>query len=78
MSQPRTFAASVARRTTGSELMEIDYSSPSEIATMSSFLDHFVLVLTQCRWVRENEGNVEIALPGAIDDAAQQTPKGPT
>jgi hypothetical protein len=49
----------------------------SEVDSMSSFVDKFVLLLTQCRWVRGCEGNVEIAFREALDGAVQQSPKGP-
>jgi serine/threonine-protein kinase RsbW len=47
----------------------MEYSFPSEVAAISSFVDNFILMLTQLRCVSGSEGDVEIAVREALNNA---------
>lgn len=69
MSQSRIFTASVAPSVGCSPSIQIEYSFPSEIGTASSFVEHFIPMLTQCHCISGNEGEVETALREALNNA---------
>jgi|SRR5215469_7383486 len=69
MNQPRTSTASTAPSVTCSPSIQIEYSFPSEVAAISPFLDNFILMLTQCRCIAGNEGEIETALREALNNA---------
>ena len=49
--------------------IQLEWSLPSEVAAISPFLDQFTLMLTECSCVPGCEGDVEIALREAVDNA---------
>ena len=69
MSQPRTSIASAAPSVTCSPSIQIEYSFPSKVAAISSFVDTLILMLTRCRCIFGYEGEVETALREALNNA---------
>ena len=69
MSQPHTSTASAAPSVSCSPSIRIEYSFPSQVAAISSFVDSLILLLTQCRCIAGNEGEVETAMREAINNA---------
>ena len=69
MNQQRILTAPVAPPVTGSPSIEIDCSLSSEVAAISPFVDKFVLMLTKFRCIPGREGDVEIALREALNNA---------
>jgi serine/threonine-protein kinase RsbW len=69
MSQPPTFTASAPPSLGCSPSIQIEYSFPSEVAAISSFVDTLILMLTQCSCISGNEGEVETALREALNNA---------
>ena len=59
MSRPCTLTASI----------QIESSLPSEVAAISSFVDNVIVLLTQCGCIAGREGDVEIALREAVNNA---------
>ena len=69
MNQPHTSTALTAPSCTCSPSIQIEYSFPSEVAAISSFVDNVILLLTQCRCTSGNEGEIEAALREALNNA---------
>src|SRR5262249_16770719 len=69
MSQPHTSTASAAPWVSCSPSIRIEYSFPSQVAAISSFVDSLILLLTQCRCIAGNEGEVETAMREALNNA---------
>lgn len=69
MSHPPTSIALAALSATCSPSIQIEYSFPSEVAAISSFVDNFIRMLTECRCISGYEGEVETALREALNNA---------
>jgi len=69
MSQLTTFTALVAPSLDCSPSIQIEYSFPSEVAAISSFVDTLILMLTPCSCISGNEGEVETALREVLNNA---------
>jgi serine/threonine-protein kinase RsbW len=76
MNQQRILTASVAPPATGFPSIEIDYLLSSEVAAISSFVDKFVLMLTKLQCIPGSEGDVEIALREALNNAVVHGNRG--
>jgi serine/threonine-protein kinase RsbW len=69
MSQPQTSTASADPTVSGCPSIRIDYSFPSQVVEISPFVDDLILLLTQCRCISGNEGEVETAMREALNNA---------
>ena len=56
--------------------IELEYSLPSEVAAISSFIEKFIVLVTNCRCIPGSETDVEIALREALENAVVHGNRG--
>jgi anti-sigma regulatory factor (Ser/Thr protein kinase) len=50
--------------------IQLECSLPREVAAISAFVDTFILMLTQCRYIARSQDDIEIASHQALNNAA--------
>ena len=69
MNQHHTFGPSEPDSHSCFPSIQLEYSLPSNVAPISSFMDKFMLLITKCSCIPKNESAVEIAVREALENA---------